>query len=108
MVVTLIRLITAPLRGTQDDSSEAAVEELQSIIETAEDEDVIDEDRSELLQAALDFKDISASEAITARVDVVAINIEDEWEDILKTIENSTYSRLPVYEGSLDNVLGFL
>ena len=108
VVVTLIRLITAPLRGTQDDSSEAAVEELQSIIETAEDEDVIDEDRSELLQAALDFKDISASEAMTARVDVVAINIEDEWEDILKTIENSTYSRLPVYEGSLDNVLGFL
>ena len=48
VVVTLIRLITAPLRGTQDDSSEAAVEELQSIIETAEDEDVIDEDRSEL------------------------------------------------------------
>ena len=108
VVVTLIRLITTPLHGTDDDSSDAAVEELQSIIETAEDEDVIDEDRSELLQAALDFKDISASEAMTARVDVVAINIEDEWEDILKTIENSTYSRLPVYEGSLDNVLGFL
>ena len=108
VVVTLIRLITTPLHGTDDDSSDAAVEELQSIIETAEDEDVLDEDRSELLQAALDFKDVSASEAMTARVDVVAINIEDEWDDILETIENSTYSRLPVYEGSLDNVLGFL
>ena len=108
VVVTLIRLITTPLHGTDDDSSDAAEEELQSIIETAEDEDVLDEDRSELLQAALDFKDVSASEAMTARVDVVAINIEDEWDDILETIENSTYSRLPVYEGSLDNVLGFL
>ena len=108
VVVTLIRLITTPLHGTDDDSSDAAVEELQSIIETAEDEDVLDEDRSELLQAALDFKDVSASEAMTARVDVVAINIEDEWDDILETIENSTYSRLPVYVGSLDNVLGFL
>lgn len=108
VVVTLIRLITLPLRGAKDDGGEAAVEELQSIIETAEDEDVLDEDRSELLQAALDFKDISASEAMTARVDVEAINIEDDWDEILEAIQTSTYSRLPVYEGSLDNVIGFL
>lgn len=108
VVVTLIRLITLPLRGAKDDDSDAAVEELQSIIETAEDEDVLDEDRSELLQAALDFKDISASEAMTARVDVEAINIEDDWDEILEAIQTSTYSRLPVYEGSLDNVIGFL
>ena len=105
----LARLITLPLRGERSaEDDDAAVEELQSIIETAEDEDVLDEGRSELLRSALDFSEISASEAMTARVDVVAIDIDDDWEDILETIANTTHSRLPVYEDSIDNVIGFL
>ena len=91
-----------------DEAQEAAVEELQSIIETAEDEDVLDEDRSELLQAALDFGEISASEVMTARVDMVAIDIEDDWEDILAAVNEAPYSRLPVYEGDTDNIIGVL
>ena len=109
IVVGLVRLITWPLKGEErQEDEEAAVEELQSIIETAEDEDVLDENRSELLQAALDFSEVSASEAMTARVDVEAIDIDDDWEEILELIENSTHSRLPVYEDSIDNVIGFL
>ncbi len=107
VVAGLVKLITLPFRGEVDDE-DAAVDELQSIIETAEDEDVLDEDRSELLQSALDFSEVSASEAMTARVDVIAIDVDDDWEDILATIENTTYSRLPVYEDSIDNIIGFL
>ena len=92
----------------EEDAQEAAVEELQSIIETAEDEDVLDEDRSELLQAALDFGDISASEVMTSRVDMAAIDIEDDWEDILAAANDAPYSRLPVYEGDTDNIIGVL
>lgn len=107
--VGFINLVTAPLRGeAADDEQDAAVEELQSIIETAEDEDVLDEDRSELLQAALDFNDISAFEVMTARVDMLAIDIKDDWEDILETLKSSPYSRIPVYEGSIDNIIGVL
>ena len=78
LVVGLVHLITRPLRGDTGDGDpeEAASQELQSIIETAEDEDVLDEDRSELLRSALDFSDISASEAMTARVDMVALGNE--------------------------------
>ncbi|MGI5936684.1 MAG: hemolysin family protein [Oscillospiraceae bacterium] len=109
VVVGLVGLITAPLKGEEiEDEEEAAVEELQSIIETVEDEGVIDEDRSELLQAALHFSNISASEVMTARVDMRAIDIEDDWEDILETINGSHYSRLPVYEESIDNIIGVL
>ena len=87
---------------------EAAAQELQSIIATAEDEDVLDEDRSELLRSALDFSDVSASEAMTARVDMVAIDIDDDWDEIVRIINDSSYSRLPVYSGSVDNIIGFL
>ncbi len=108
LVVALIRLLTFWMKGEEDEDPDEAVEELQSIIETAEDEDVLDEDQSELVQAAIDFAEISASEVMTARVDVVAIDIDDDWDEILKVIEDAPFSRLPVYEGSIDNVIGVL
>jgi CBS domain containing-hemolysin-like protein len=106
--VKLIHLITFKLPEQDSGSPEEAVEELQSIIETAEVEDVLDEDQSELLQAAIDFADVSAMEVMTARVDVCAIDIEDDWEEIINVIEEAPYSRLPVYEGSVDNIIGVL
>lgn len=109
VVVKLIYLLTFWMKGDDSaESSEEAVEELQSIIETAEDEDVLDEDQSELVQAAIDFSEVSAFEAMTARVDVEAIDIDDEWKDILRVIEDSTHTRIPVYEGSIDNIIGIL
>ena len=109
VVVGLIHLVTGRLKGTRtDDSPEEAVEELQNMIETAEDEDVLDEDQSELVRSAIDFSEISAYECMTARVDILAIDIEDDWNEILHTVENSPYSRLPVYEGSIDNIIGIL
>lgn len=108
LVVKLIELITKGLPDQKDESSDEAVEELQSIIETAEDEDVLDEDQSELVQAAIDFSEISALDVMTARVDVCAIDIEDDWDDIMSVIEEATYSRIPVYEGSIDNIIGVL
>lgn len=108
LVVKAIELLTRPLKGEEDEDAEEAVEELQNLIETAEDEEVLDEDQSELVQAAIEFDQISASEVMTARVDVCAIDIEDDWEDILRLVEEAPFSRLPVYEGSIDNVIGVL
>ena len=107
LVVKTIELITKPIKG-EDEDDEEAVEELQNLIETAEDEEVLDEDQSELVQAAIEFDQISASEVMTARVDVYAIDIEDDWDEILRLVEESPYSRLPVYEGSIDNIIGVL
>lgn len=108
LVVGLTHLITGKETAEEETDGEEAVEELQSIIETAEDEEVLDEDQSELVQAAIDFSEISALEVMTARVDVYAIDIEDPWRDIVAAVEKSPYSRLPVYEGSIDNVIGVL
>ncbi len=109
LVVFLVNLITRPMKGDAPaEDSEEKVEELHSIIETAEDEDVLDEEQSELVQAAIDFSDVSANEAKTARVDVVAIDIEDSWEDILQVLEEAPYTRVPVYEDSIDHVIGIL
>ena len=108
LVIGLNWLMTFWLKEDKDESGEEAVEELHSIIETAEDEDVLDEDQSELLRSAIDFSDISALDVMTARVDVVALDIEDSWEEILEQVEKASFSRLPVYEGSIDNIIGVL
>ena len=108
IVVGLVDLLTRGLKGEEITDDDAAVEELHSIIETAEDENVLDEDSSELISAAIDFADISVSEVMTARVDILAIDIEDSWEDIMDTIEHSSFSRIPVYEDSIDNIIGIL
>ena len=108
IVVSLVDLITSGMKGEETDDDDAAVEELHFIIETAEDENVLDEDSSELVSAAIDFADISVSEVMTARVDILAIDIDDTNEEIMDIIENSSFSRIPVYEDSIDNVIGIL
>ena len=107
-VVKLVDLILLPMGKACEDENEMAVEELQSIIEIAQDEKVLDESRSELLQSALEFYDVNASEAMTARVDMDAIDIEDDFENIKKKVAESGYSRMPVYRGSVDNIIGIL
>ncbi len=108
LVVGLVHLLTGGETSEEEPDGEEAVEELQSIIETAEDEEVLDEDQSELVQAAIDFSEITASDVMTARVDVQAIASDDDWDEIVSAVEASPYSRLPVYEGSVDNVIGVL
>ncbi len=107
LIVGLVHLLTFWMKADEAEEDEA-VEELQSLIETAEDEDVLDEERSELVQAAIDFSEISAFEVMTARVDVEAIDIEDDWEEIIEQVERSAYSRIPVFEGSIDHIIGVL
>ncbi|MBQ6470070.1 MAG: HlyC/CorC family transporter [Lachnospiraceae bacterium] len=110
-VVGLVDLLTKGMKGEtidEEEAEEAAVEELHSIIEAAENENVLDEDASELVSAAIDFSDTSASEIMTARVDILAIDIDDNWDEIMETVTESPYSRLPVYKDSIDNVIGML
>lgn len=105
-IVLLINLITRGMKKVEDDDE--SVEELQSIIETAEGEGVLDKDRTELVQNAIDFDNISAYEVMTARVDMDAIDIEDSYEDIIKFIHDTPYTRLPVYEGTRDHIIGIV
>lgn len=111
VIVGLVNLISKLFKGAKQEEGEDAeesVEELQSIIETAEEEGIIDEDDSNIMQAAIDFSEISASEVMTARVDVIAIDIDDSWEEIRQAIDNSPYSRIPVFQDSIDNIIGIL
>jgi putative hemolysin len=83
-------------------------EELVTLIENVKDNGIIDEDRSDLLQSVLEFSDITVEEVITPRIDMVSVDINDSIESIADTVIESNFSRIPVYDDSIDNIIGIL
>ena len=83
-------------------------DELYDIIDTAEEEGVMNEEQSDLLKSALEFSDITAADIMTVRGDIYAIDISLSNKEIAKKILESKYSRIPVYRGSLDHIVGTL
>ncbi len=81
-------------------------EEIQDIIETGEREGVLDEEEREMLQRTLRFNDTIAKEVMTPRLDMTAVAKDASVREALETAIQSGHARLPVYEGSLDNVIG--
>lgn len=83
-------------------------EEFENLLDTAEDEGVIDESETELLQSALEFTDLDAADILTPRIDVVGFELHDSMDYILRTITETQFSRFPVYERTIDHVVGIL
>ena len=90
----------APVSVTED--------ELHDIIDEMAEEGTLDENQSDLITSALEFGDVTAESILTPRVDIAAIDIDDDPDEILAFIRNQTHSRIPVYEGSIDNIIGVL
>ena len=83
-------------------------EELYDIIEDMTEEGSLDEEQGELISSALQFGDLTVESVLTPRMDVAALNVEADGEEILASIKAQNHSRLPVYEGSIDRIIGIL
>lgn len=91
-----------------DEDKGITEEELVSIIEEAEESGDIDEDESELIKSAIEFNDLEVADIFTPRIDITSLPVDAEREVIEKQFEESGYSRIPVYDGDLDNIVGIL
>ena len=83
-------------------------DELYDIIEDMTEEGSLDEEQGDLISSALQFGEVTVESILTPRVDLEAIDIEDSLEEILSQVKSQNHSRLPVYEGSVDNIIGIL
>lgn len=83
-------------------------EELITIVEEARQDGGIDEQEGDLLRNALEFNELKAADILTPRIDVVGVNICAGAEEIASVFTETGYSRLPVYQGSIDNIVGIL
>lgn len=83
-------------------------EELISIIEEAEEEGDIDKEESDLIKSAIEFGDLEVGDIFTPRIDITALPVSATKDEVAKTFSESGYSRLPIYDGDIDNVVGIL
>ena len=83
-------------------------EELLTIIDEAQNEGGIDEQEGELIRSAIEFNDLDVNDVLTPRVNVVAIDISYTDEQISNLFVESGYSRMPVYETSVDDIIGVI
>ena len=90
------------------DSRPITEDELLTIVEEAETEGGIDVEQSELIQNAIEFNELEAWDVLTPRVDVKAIEIDETQDEIAEMFLSTGFSRLPVYEDDLDNIVGVL
>ena len=81
---------------------------LTEMVDTIEEEGILEENEAELLRSAIDLNDIEAYEIMTPRVDVFAIDVEDDIDELIKDKEIFKHSRIPVYEETVDNIVGIL
>ena len=96
-------------RATKGDGDSPVTEnDIYDIIEDMTEEGTIDEEQGELISSALQFGDVTVESILTSRVDLAAIDIDMPQEEILSFVKEQNHSRLPVYEGTIDNIIGIL
>ena len=91
-----------------DEDKGMTEEELISIIEEAEEDGGLDEEESTLIKSAIEFGDLEVGDIFTPRIDVTSLPVTADKATVAKTFSESGYSRIPVYEGNPDNILGIL
>ena len=104
----LTRLVIKLFVGEDEDSSTLTEEELKTLVEVSEEEGVIKNQETEIMINALELKETLAVDIMTPRTSMASVDIEDAENDLKEIIKNITYSRIPVYEDNIDDIIGVL
>lgn len=106
--VNLVTRMTLRLFGIQMQRLAPVVseEELRVLVEAGEEQGVIEEQEKEMIQSIFEFTDTIAREVMTPRVDIKAVPANATGQELIKLVRETGHTRIPVYEGSLDNIVG--
>ncbi|MDO4926201.1 MAG: hemolysin family protein [Turicibacter sp.] len=107
-IFMVLKEFVAKLYRKKEDEPSVTEDELNVIIDTMEEEGVLQQDEVEMLQSVLDLSETFVKDIMTPRVDVVAVNVHDSTEQIKNVFLEEKYSRIPVYDESRDNIVGIL
>ena len=83
-------------------------EEIKMLIDVGEEKGTIDQEEKELLNNVFEFNDTTASEIMTPRIDIFALKISQDLYEVLDELDDYKYSRIPVYEDTIDNIKGII
>ncbi len=111
--VVLVSLIVFPIRRLfiqkrKENRNRYSEDELETMVDSIEAKGVIDEKKGDLIRSTLTFSDKKAYEVMTPRVDIFAFNIEEDSQNLLLHADVFGYSRIPIYDQTLDKIIGIL
>lgn len=108
IVFSGLKKIVEKLAGNSEKKPSVTEAELKYIIDEIEEEGVLEEQESDLVRSALEFDEIQVSEILIPRVKVVAVEVNTPVDEIREIFLTEFYSRIPVYEKSIDNIIGII
>ncbi|MCX7830885.1 MAG: CNNM domain-containing protein, partial [Acidobacteria bacterium] len=96
------------IRKKEPDDEEAKEEEVEAFIEEGTREGIFETEESELIKGIVEFSDTIVREVMTPRTDIVSVEASTPLKEAIKVFAESRHTRLPVYEGQIDNVIGVI
>ena len=110
IIFTTISSIFIKILGADPKATEPFIteEELKTMVGVSEEEGVLEDVEKEMIFNVFDFADSQVKDVMIQRVDVTAIDINDDYKEILRVIKEEQFSRIPVYDDSIDNIIGVL
>lgn len=104
----LVRRLAGVTRTTPDQQQDQRQEEFLNGLEQQRMEGVVDAEEQEMIENVLELSDSTADEIMTPRTDIVAVEVSSGLNTVIKTINQAGHTRVPVYEESIDNIIGFV
>lgn len=109
LLTILSNLVVRPFGGTASFTTPAVnEEELKMMVEASEEQGVLEAEETEMIHSILDFGDTVVRKVMTPRIDMTAVEVNAPVLDLVREIEESGHSRIPVYEEDLDNIIGIV
>lgn len=101
----IVRLLGGDLNKSEPFITE---EELKTMVDVSEEEGVLEEEEKEMIFNVFEFGDLQVKDIMVQRVNVIAVNVTSTYEEVLKVIKEQQFSRIPVYNESIDDIVGIL
>ncbi|WP_110113837.1 hemolysin family protein [Bacillus sp. CGMCC 1.16541] len=107
-LLVLLKTFVSRLFTSKEPVPSVTEEEIKVMVDLSEEEGVIDNKEKELVHRSLDFNDILVGEILKPRIDVIAVEVNQSIEEVRDMFLEERYSRVPVYEDNIDNIIGIL
>ena len=109
-VFNVITKVIFKLLGVDDDGVKPFIteEELKTMVNVSHEEGVLEMEEREIINNVFEFGDMQAKEAMVQRLDMIAIDLEDSYDEIIELFKQEKLSRMPVYEETIDDIIGIL
>ncbi len=103
---SIISSLLAGERKEEDETEENREEEIEAFIDEGQREGIIEDEERELIKGVMEFKDTMVREIMTPRIEIVSIESEKSVKDALILFAENRHTRMPIYEGTIDNIIG--